>query len=111
MRTTISSEARRAIATTARVSAASGRSAHAPAREQVAVALGDGHELELGGVDELATGHDRQRGGPSGDLWVEGEEELVHEAGGEQVRVERRPSLAEHGADAVRLLEVRHQPR
>ena len=57
----------------------------APAREQVAAALGDRERLELERLDQLAAGHDRERGGAAGELRVEREPELVYEAGREQV--------------------------
>ena len=48
---------------------------------------------------------------PPGELGIEREEELVHEPGGEQVRVERRASLAEDRAHAVLLAQAGHQDR
>src|SRR5918999_4417679 len=84
---------------------------HAPAREEIAAALGDGHRLELGRLHQLATRDDREGGGASGELRVQGEKELVDEAGGEQVRVERGAALAQNRADPVVIAEAGHQQR
>src|SRR5918992_5525880 len=105
MRRSISSDARRE---TLRVQ---GFLHHAPAREEIAAALGDGYQLELGRLHQLATRDDREGGRACGELRVQGEEELVDEAGGEQVRVERGAALAQHRADLVVLAQTGHQQR
>src|SRR5918999_3347163 len=66
---------------------------HAPAREEVAAALGDRDELQLRGLHQFAPGDDREGRCAAGELRVQGQEELVHEAGREQVCVERGTAL------------------
>src|ERR671923_305461 len=74
------------------------RRSNPPACEEIAAALGDGDELDLGWLHEVASGNDREGGGAAAQLGIEREEELVDEAGGEQVEVERGTALAEDRA-------------
>ncbi len=53
------------------------------------------------GSDQLPAGHDRERRGTAQHLRVEREEQLVHQAGREQERVERGTALAQDRAHAV----------
>src|ERR671918_246327 len=105
MRRSISSDARRE---TLRVQ---GFLHHAPAREEVAAALGDRDELQLRRLHQFASGDDREGRCAAGELRVQGQEELVHEAGREEVCVERGTALAQHRADAVVLAEAGHEER
>src|SRR4051794_14346270 len=82
-----------------------------PPRVELAVGLRDRDQGGLGRLHQLPPGDDRERARAAEDLRVEGQEQFVDETRGEQMRVERRASLAEHRAHAVVLVEIGHEAR
>src|SRR4051794_28757858 len=65
-----------------------------PAGEHAVAALERPDQLEAHGLGQLGPGHDRERPPAPHHLGTEGEEELVYQAGRQQVRVERGAALA-----------------